>query len=98
MRIPKKPRMKGLILYGESGTGKTMLIHEFRKRYEEKVKPDDDYDEIPILIVETPTEPKEKELYARILDTIGVPYRKTDDLLAKEKSVCHYCNLLNVNS
>lgn len=96
MKIPKKPRMKGLILYGESGTGKTMLVHEFQKKYEEKINPDGECDELPILIVETPTEPKERELYDRILDTIGVPYRKTDDLLTKEKSVSHYCNLLNV--
>jgi len=96
MKIPKKPRMKGLILYGESGTGKTMLINEFCKKYEAKCKPEEESDEIPILIVEMPTEPKERELYDRILDAIGVPFKKTDDLLTKEKMISYYFDLLKV--
>ena len=96
LKVPKHPRMKGILLYGDSGTGKTKIVRHFSERFAPKEKEDDDADEIPVLLVETPTEPKEKLLYDRIMDTIGVPYKKTEDVLEKEKNIEYYVNMMKI--
>lgn len=96
LKVPRQPRMKGILLHGESGTGKTMIVRHFFEKFAPKENEDDDADEIPVLLVETPTEPKEKLLYDKIMDTLGVPYKKNEDILEKEKNVEYYVNMLRI--
>ena len=96
LKLPRKPRMDGILLYGDSGSGKTMIVRHFFEKHFPIEDEEADVDQIPVLIVETPTEPKEKLLYDRILDEIGVPYRKNEDILEKERNVRHYVDLLSI--
>jgi type II secretory pathway predicted ATPase ExeA len=85
-----------MLLYGESGTGKTSIIRQFRKMHPPTDDPLEDEDTIPVLVVETPFEPKVSMLYDRILYEIGVPYKTTENVVVKENRIEFYVNKLGV--
>jgi len=80
MNRPKKPRMPGLLIIGESNIGKTSIIHRFADLH-----PDITYeDDMEMSRVQKPVihalmrGSDEKDLYAAILDRFWTPFRPTD--------------------
>ncbi len=94
--IPKQTRPECMILYGDSGTGKTSIIRHFQKMHPPTEDPLFDEDTIPVLVVETPFEPKVSMLYDKILYEIGVPYKTTENVVLKENKIEFYVNKLNI--
>ena len=94
--IPKQTRPECMLLYGESGTGKTSIIRQFQKMHPPVEDPFEDEDTIPVLVVETPFEPKVSMLYDRILYEIGVPYKTTENVVVKENRIEFYVNKLGI--
>ena len=94
--IPKQTRPECMLLYGESGTGKTSIIRQFQKMHPPTEDPLSDEDTVPVLVVETPFEPKVSMLYDRILYEIGVPYKATENVVVKENRIELYVNKLGI--
>ncbi len=94
--MPKQVRPECMLIYGESGTGKTSIIRQFQKMHPPAEDPFEDEDTIPVLVVETPFEPKVSLLYDRILYEIGVPYKTTENVVVKENRIEFYVNKLGI--
>jgi len=94
--IPKQVRPECMLIYGESGSGKTSIIRQFQKMHPPVEDPLEEEDVLPVLIVETPFEPKVSLLYDRILYEIGVNYKTTENVVIKENRIEYYINRLGV--
>lgn len=80
MSRPKKPRMQGLLIIGESNIGKTSIIHRFAELHPDTTIEDD----LEITRVQKPVihavmrSSDEKDLYVAILEKFWTPFRPTD--------------------
>ncbi|MCO1334538.1 TniB family NTP-binding protein [Microbulbifer sp. OS29] len=89
MDKPKRPRMPGLLIVGDSNNGKTTIIRRFYdlcgKSYVSK-----DGDPIkPIILAEAPPSADEKSLYISLLERFFAPYRASDSTAKLRYQVIH---------
>jgi hypothetical protein len=66
-----KGEAEGLAIIGESGTGKTSVLNEFRSRH--KAIRGNDGMQVPVLFASVPSAPTVKSLAGTMLDALGVP-------------------------
>jgi hypothetical protein len=66
-----KGEAEGLAVIGESGTGKTSVLNEFKSRH--RAIRSSDGMEVPILFASVPSAPTVKSLAGIMLDALGVP-------------------------
>jgi hypothetical protein len=73
---PGKQRMPNLLIIGPTNNGKSMIIEKFRRDHLlVAAREFRDHELIPIVVVQTPSEPSVARFYAMILATIGAPLR-----------------------
>lgn len=96
LNMPKVVRPQCLLIYGDSGSGKTSLLRYFEKLHMPSEDPYSDTTGLTVLVAESPNEPKVSMLYDKILISLGVPYRSSDNVMAKESRVLHYMDKLEV--
>ncbi len=81
MRMPKRARMKNLLVIGESNMGKTSILERFI-RLNPPVEYQDEHHmyrtRVPVVMIQAPTVPDEKNLYVSILDRFWTSFRPTD--------------------
>lgn len=70
LTYPKTHRMPNLAVIGETNNGKTMLLKNFCKRHGPPEDPNDDHIVLPVLMIQTPSEPDEGRLYHALLDRL----------------------------
>jgi hypothetical protein len=70
---PAKQRMPNLLLVGPTNNGKSMIIEKFRRTH--PVVSHEDREEIPVLVVQMPSEPSIGRFYAAVLAAVGAPQR-----------------------
>jgi hypothetical protein len=73
---PQRDRMENVLLIGESGMGKTMLVTKFERA---NAVPEDVAAGVrrrPVVVVLMPPEPTPGEFFARLLTTLGAPLLK----------------------
>jgi hypothetical protein len=70
---PAKQRMPNLLLVGPTNNGKSMIIEKFRRTH--PVVSHTDREEIPVLVVQMPSEPSIGRYYAAVLAALGAPRR-----------------------
>ncbi|MGC4942237.1 TniB family NTP-binding protein [Kribbella sp. DT2] len=70
---PAKQRMPNLLLVGPTNNGKSMIIEKFRRTH--PVISHEDREEIPVLVLQMPSEPSVGRFYAAILAAVGAPQR-----------------------
>lgn len=73
MEMPQQSRMPGLMVYGSSGIGKTMIAKRMASKYPTQYNADLGITKTPILLVQAPPAPDERRFYQHILSTIGAP-------------------------
>ena len=70
---PVKQRMPNLLLIGPTNNGKSMIIEKFRRSHPPISHPD--FEEIPVLVVQMPSEPSVGRFYTALLAALGAPIR-----------------------
>lgn len=80
MNRPKKPRMPGLLIIGESNIGKTSIIHRFAELHPDTTMEDEmEMTRVHKAVIHALMRGSdEKDLYAAILDRFWTPFRPTD--------------------
>jgi hypothetical protein len=70
---PARQRMPNLLIIGPTNNGKSMLIEKFRRTHPPVSHPD--REEIPVLVVQMPSEPSVTRFYTALLAATGAPLR-----------------------
>jgi hypothetical protein len=77
---PSTQRMPNLLLIGPTNNGKSMIIEKFRRTHPTAQHPD--REEIPVLVVQMPSEPSVGRFYTALLAATGAPMRARQYRLA----------------
>lgn len=75
---PPSHRMPGMLIVGAGNNGKSHILNHFLKRNKAFVSKEDDLVKLPIVYVQMPASPSEKDFYIEILDAVGAPYKISD--------------------
>lgn len=70
---PARQRMPNLLVIGPTNNGKSMIIEKFRRAHPPLSHPD--HEEIPVLVVQMPSEPSVTRFYTALLAAMGAPLR-----------------------
>ncbi|MDP1578036.1 MAG: TniB family NTP-binding protein [Cypionkella sp.] len=73
MSFPERARMPNLLLVGESGMGKTMIIEKFVRDHAARFDDTTGRLHMPVVAVQMVSGPDESRFYRRILAAIGAP-------------------------
>lgn len=82
---PSKQRMPNLLLIGPTNNGKSMIIEKFRRAHPPISH--EDQEEIPVLVVQMPSEPSVSRFYTALLAALGAPMRSRYRLADLEQLV-----------
>lgn len=93
---PKRPRMPNLLIVGDSNNGKTTIVRQFVKNHGEGYIDEQSEAVRPVILAQAPPSADEKDLYAAILETFWMPYRRTDSKLVLRYQVIHTMRELKV--
>jgi hypothetical protein len=77
---PAKQRMPNLLLIGPTNNGKSMIIEKFRRTH--PAISHEDREEIPVLVVQMPSDPSVGRFYTAVLAALGAPIRPGRSRLA----------------
>jgi hypothetical protein len=81
---PTCARMPCMLLYGESGMGKTMILEKMERAHPNSHHERRGITIRPVLTVQMPPSPDERRFYTRLLEILGAPYTSHDQLSALE--------------
>jgi hypothetical protein len=70
---PTRTRMPCLLLYGDSGIGKTMIIEKFLRNYPGVFNVQDGIEHRPVISMQMPSAPDERRFYLQLLNAVGAP-------------------------
>jgi Cdc6-like AAA superfamily ATPase len=85
--FPKCARMQGLLLYGDSGIGKTMVVEKFLRDHPSAYDKSAGIERLPVLAIQMPPAPDERRFYAQLLTAAGAPIG-LDERLTRLESRC----------
>ena len=83
-RYPACTRMPCVLLYGESGIGKTMILEKFARAHRPVYNDKEGHEIRPVLVSQMPSGPDERRLYAGILTEIGAPFHTAEKIATLE--------------
>ncbi len=97
LNYPKKSRMPGMLIIGETNNGKTSLLNKFvsmnkpiqGEQWEETTQ-------IPVISTIAPASPNISDMYSNILEQFAVPYKNSDKTAKKEQQIKYYFGLCNL--
>ena len=80
LNTPVRTRMPCLLIYGDSGMGKTMIIEKLKRAHRPEFDRQRRAMKLDILAVQMPARPSEARFYGQILKAIGAPHRPSERL------------------
>jgi Bacterial TniB protein len=89
LSTPQRARMPCLLIHGDSGMGKTMLIEKFRRAHKSVYNRQQGLEQIEIVVMQMPASPSERRFYSRLLEALGAPHRANERLAVLESSALH---------
>lgn len=87
LTYPPRDRMPCLLIYGDTGMGKTKILRKFERNHPPKFCQVTGVDHRPVVVAQVPSEPIERDLYRELLASMGAP-AMAGGTLAREKDVC----------
>ncbi|MEO1638804.1 MAG: TniB family NTP-binding protein [Pseudomonadota bacterium] len=87
LTYPPRDRMPCLLIYGDTGMGKTKIVRKFERAHPPKFCQVKGVDYRPVVVAQVPSEPIERDLYRELLAATGAP-AMAGGTLAREKDVC----------
>lgn len=87
LTYPARDRMPCLLIYGDTGMGKTKIVRKFERAHPPKFCQVTGVDRRPVVVAQVPSEPLERDLYRELLSSMGAP-AMAGGTLAREKDVC----------
>ncbi len=83
---PRTTRMPSIAIFGDSGMGKTMIMHRFCAENPPGFDPEIGRERTPVLALQMSGQPTERRLYAHILAALGAPQGPRTDITRLERS------------
>ena len=80
---PAKQRMPNLLVIGPTNNGKSMIIEKFRRAHPPVSH--EDREQIPVLVVQMPSDPSVIRFYVAVLAAMGAPLRPRQRLAELEQ-------------
>jgi len=87
LTYPARDRMPCLLIYGDTGMGKTKIVRKFERAHPPKFCQVTGVDHRTVVVAQVPSEPIERDLYRELLSSMGAP-AISGGTLAREKDVC----------
>jgi hypothetical protein len=84
---PARDRMPCLLIYGDTGMGKTKIIRKFERAHPPTFCQATGVTRRPVVVAQIPPEPVERDLYRELLASLKAP-ALAGGTLAREKDVC----------
>jgi len=71
---PERNRMPCLLIHGDSGMGKSMIIEKFKRAHPPVYDRSSGVERHPVIVMEMPAAPSQRRFYAELLQVINAPY------------------------
>ncbi len=84
---PTCARMPCMLLYGDSGMGKSMILEKMERQHPNSYDQRRGITKRPVVIVQMPSSPDQRRFYTRILQVLGAPYSTHEELGVVEARV-----------
>ncbi|WP_199229711.1 TniB family NTP-binding protein [Azospirillum sp. TSO22-1] len=84
MSYPPRDRMPCLLLYGDTGMGKTMIIRRFTRAHMPNFEHASGLTTMPVVAFQMPPEPDEADFYGELFTALGAPQRVSSRPPAKQ--------------
>jgi len=91
---PSCARMPCMLLYGDSGMGKTMAAEKIAREHPSWLDERQGVTMHPVLLVQMPPSPDERRFYARVLEILGAPYTSYERIDALEGRALYLLRLI----
>jgi hypothetical protein len=87
LAYPPRDRMPCLLIYGDTGMGKTKIARKFERTHAARFSQATGATHRPVVMAQIPSEPVERDLYRELLASLEAP-ALSGGTLAREKDVC----------
>lgn len=84
---PPRDRMPCLLIYGDTGMGKTKIIRKFLRDHPASFDRGTGVTSMPVVAMQMPAEPIERDIYSELLTALGAP-GAADGATHRQKEVC----------
>ena len=93
---PRGTRMPSIVIYGDSGMGKTMIMKRFRDEHPPRFDPSTGALTTPVLAMEMVSRPGEGRFYGELLTLLGAPQRPRADITQMEQAALRIMEAIGV--